>query len=38
MNALAQLGDRREASGIADFDFGLDLILDGPERLLAASA
>ncbi|MEU6187396.1 hypothetical protein [Nocardia sp. NPDC047038] len=38
MNALAQLGIDGKHSGIADFDLRLDLILDGLERLLAASA
>ncbi len=35
MNALAQLVNDGKHSGIADFRFGLELILDGLERLLA---
>jgi AcrR family transcriptional regulator len=38
MNALAQLVIDGKHSGIADFGFGLELILDGLERLLAANA
>ncbi|MFI9410581.1 TetR/AcrR family transcriptional regulator C-terminal domain-containing protein [Nocardia gamkensis] len=38
MNALAQLVIDGTHSGIADFGFGLELILDGLERLLAANA
>ncbi|MFB8278406.1 TetR/AcrR family transcriptional regulator C-terminal domain-containing protein [Nocardia colli] len=34
MNALSQLVIDGKHTGIADFDFGLDLILDGLERLL----
>ncbi|WP_084654503.1 TetR/AcrR family transcriptional regulator C-terminal domain-containing protein [Nocardia altamirensis] len=34
MNALSQLVIDGEHTGIADFDFGLNLILDGLERLL----
>ncbi|WP_378734139.1 TetR/AcrR family transcriptional regulator C-terminal domain-containing protein [Nocardia brasiliensis] len=37
MNALAQLVIDGKHAGVADFDFGLDLILDGLERLLAES-
>ncbi|MFI6214772.1 TetR/AcrR family transcriptional regulator C-terminal domain-containing protein [Nocardia brasiliensis] len=37
MNALSQLVIDGKHTGIADFDFGLNLILDGLERLLAAS-
>lgn len=37
MNALAQLVIDGKHTGIADFAFGLELILDGLERLLAAS-
>ncbi|MEV6430979.1 TetR/AcrR family transcriptional regulator C-terminal domain-containing protein [Nocardia sp. NPDC051463] len=33
MNALAQLVSSGAHNGVADFDFGLDLILDGLERL-----
>jgi hypothetical protein len=38
MNALAQLVINGKHSGIADFGFGLELILDGLERLLATDA
>jgi AcrR family transcriptional regulator len=38
MNALAQLVIDGKHSGIADFGFGLQLILDGLQRLLAANA
>ncbi|MEU2034868.1 hypothetical protein [Nocardia amamiensis] len=37
MNALAQLVIDGKHTGVADFAFGLELILDGLERLLAAS-
>ncbi|GAA5090119.1 TetR/AcrR family transcriptional regulator C-terminal domain-containing protein [Nocardia iowensis] len=37
MNALAQLVIDGKHAGVADFDFGLDLILDGLERLLTES-
>ncbi|QIS06309.1 TetR family transcriptional regulator [Nocardia brasiliensis] len=37
MNALSQLVIDGKHTGIADFDFGLDLILDGLDRLLARS-
>ncbi|MGY2126072.1 TetR/AcrR family transcriptional regulator C-terminal domain-containing protein [Nocardia gipuzkoensis] len=38
MHALAQLVIDGKHSGIADFEFGLELILDGLERVLAANA
>lgn len=38
MSALAQLVIDGKHPGIADFGFGLELILDGLERLLAANA
>ncbi|MBF6166549.1 TetR/AcrR family transcriptional regulator C-terminal domain-containing protein [Streptomyces gardneri] len=38
MNALSQLVIDGKHTGIADFGFGLDLILDGLERLLTESA
>jgi AcrR family transcriptional regulator len=38
MNALSRLVIDGKHTGIADFGFGLDLILDGLERLLAESA
>ncbi|WP_454195074.1 TetR/AcrR family transcriptional regulator C-terminal domain-containing protein [Nocardia sp. Marseille-Q1738] len=38
MNALAQLVIDGRHTGIADFSFGLELILDGLERLLTAAA
>ncbi|WP_338768149.1 TetR/AcrR family transcriptional regulator [Nocardia vulneris] len=37
MNALSQLVIDGKHTGIADFEFGLNLILDGLERLLAGS-
>ncbi|WP_051023009.1 hypothetical protein [Nocardia pneumoniae] len=38
MSALAQLVIDRKHTGIADFSFRLELVLDGLERLLAESA